>query len=55
MIENLIDRIRSLPPLPKSLGQINSICADPNSAIGDLAKVKEDISTQLFLDAIEGL
>ncbi len=41
MIENLIDRIRSLPPLPKSLGQINSICADPNSAIGDLAKVIE--------------
>jgi len=41
MIENIVERIRSLPPLPKSFGQINSICSNPNSGIGDLAKVIE--------------
>ncbi len=41
MINDITDRIRSLPPLPKSLGQINSICSNQDSGIGDLAKVIE--------------
>jgi len=41
MINDIVDKIRSLPPLPKSFGQVNSICSDPNSGIGDLAKVIE--------------
>ncbi|MFK5882620.1 MAG: HDOD domain-containing protein [Sulfurospirillum sp.] len=41
MINEISDRIRSLPPLPKSLGAINSVCANANSGIGDLAKVIE--------------
>ena len=41
MINDIVDKIRSLPPLPKSFGQVNSICSDPNSGVGDLAKVIE--------------
>ncbi len=41
MINDITDRIRSLPPLPKSLGQINSICSNQDSGIGDLAKAIE--------------
>ena len=41
MIEDIVNKIKSLPPLPKSFGQINSICLNPNSGIGDLAKVIE--------------
>ena len=41
MINDIVDKIRSLPPLPKSFGQVNSICQDPNSGVGDLAKVIE--------------
>jgi HD-like signal output (HDOD) protein len=41
MITDIVDKIRSLPPLPKSFGQVNSICSDPNSGVGNLAKVIE--------------
>ncbi len=41
MINDIVDKIRSLPPLSKSFGQVNSICSDPNSGVGDLAKVIE--------------
>ena len=41
MVNDIADRIKALPPLPKSLGDINSICSNPNSGIGDLAKVIE--------------
>ena len=41
MIEDIVDRIRSLPPLPKSFAEVNSVCSNPNSAISDLAKVIE--------------
>ncbi len=41
MIKDIVDKIRSLPPLPKSFAQVNSICSDPNSGVSDLAKVIE--------------
>lgn len=41
MLENITDRIKSLPPLPKSFTQINAICSDENGTIEDLAKVIE--------------
>ncbi len=41
MVNDIADRIKSLPPLPKSFGEINSVCSNPNSGIGDLAKVIE--------------
>ncbi len=41
MINDIVDKIRSLPPLPKSFAEVNSICSDPNSGVGDLAKVIE--------------
>jgi len=43
MKESIIKKIRSLPPLPKSVMEIQRITADPNGSIGDLIKVvKED-------------
>jgi len=43
MNENIIKKIRSLPPLPKSVLEIQRITADPDGSIGDLIKVvKED-------------
>ena len=41
MIEDIVDRIKSLPPLPKSFGEINAVCSNPNSGISDLAKIIE--------------
>ncbi|MCF6173102.1 MAG: HDOD domain-containing protein [Campylobacteraceae bacterium] len=41
MIEDIVNKIRSLPPLPKSFAEVNSVCQNPNSGIGDLAKVIE--------------
>lgn len=41
MLENITERIKTLPPLPKSFHQINSICADENGTIDKLAKVIE--------------
>lgn len=41
MIENIVERIKTLPPLPKSFNQINEICASEKSTIEQLAKVIE--------------
>ena len=43
MNENIIKKIKSLPPLPKSVMEIQKITSDPNGSIADLIKVvKED-------------
>jgi hypothetical protein len=43
MNENILKKIKSLPPLPKSVMQIQQITSDPNASIADLIKVvKED-------------
>jgi HD-like signal output (HDOD) protein len=43
MNEHILKEIKALPPLPKSIIEIQRITNDPNSSIGDLVKVvKED-------------
>ena len=43
MNEKILNQIKSLPPLPKSVLEIQRITNDPNSSIADLIKiVKED-------------
>jgi HD-like signal output (HDOD) protein len=43
MNENILKKIKSLPPLPKSVMEIQKITSDPDGSIGDLIKVvKED-------------
>ena len=43
MNESIIKKIKSLPPLPKSVMEIQRITSDPNGSIADLIKVvKED-------------
>ena len=43
MNEKIIKQIKSLPPLPKSVMEVQRITNDPNSSISDLVKViKED-------------
>jgi HD-like signal output (HDOD) protein len=41
MLESIVERIKTLPPLPKSFHEINSICSDENGTIEKLAKVIE--------------
>lgn len=41
MLENIVERIKTLPPLPKSFHEINAICSDENGTIDKLAKVIE--------------
>ncbi len=41
MTEGLINRIRSIPPLPETFIQIDAICDSPNGTISDLAQVVE--------------
>ena len=41
MLENITERIKTLPPLPKSFHEINSICGNKNGTINELAKVIE--------------
>ncbi len=41
MLENITERIKTLPPLPKSFHEINAICANENGTINQLAKVIE--------------
>jgi HD-like signal output (HDOD) protein len=41
MIDNIIELIDTLPPLPKSFHQINEICSNEKSTIEELAKVIE--------------
>lgn len=49
----LTKRIKALPPLPESVAQIQTICSDPNSGLGDLAKVvdKDPMLTANLLKA----
>jgi len=43
MNDKILNQIKSLPPLPKSVMEVQRITADPNSSIKDLVKViKED-------------
>lgn len=42
MLENIVERIKALPPLPKSFHEINAVCADENATIDKLAKVIEN-------------
>ncbi len=43
MVEEIIKKIKSLPPLPESISKVKAICDDPESEIKDLvAVVKED-------------
>jgi HD-like signal output (HDOD) protein len=41
MLENIVERIKTLPPLPKSFHEINAICSDENGTIDKLAKAIE--------------
>ena len=41
MLQEIVKRIKSLPPLPKSFQEVNAICNDPNGTIEKLAKVIE--------------
>lgn len=41
MIEAITERIKALPPLPKSFHQMNEIFHNPESSVGDLARVIE--------------
>jgi HD-like signal output (HDOD) protein len=42
MNENIIKKIKTLPPLPKSVVEIQKITSDPNGSIADLIKVVKD-------------
>ena len=42
MLEEIAERIKSLPPLPKSFHQMTLICKDPNASVNDLAHVIEE-------------
>ena len=42
MLEEIAERIKALPPLPKSFYQMSLICQDPNASISDLARVIEE-------------
>jgi len=50
---DLLTRIKSLPPLPESVIEIQRICSDPDAGIGDLAKVvnKDPMLTANLLKA----
>jgi len=42
MNDKILKQIKSLPPLPKSVLEIQRITADPNSSIADLVKIVKD-------------
>ena len=42
MLKEIAERIKALPPLPKSFHQMSLICKDPNASISDLARVIEE-------------
>jgi len=42
MLEEIAERIKALPPLPKSFQQMNLICQDPNASSSTLANVIEE-------------
>lgn len=39
MNSSIIRKIKTLPPLPKTIVKMQEVCADPESSIGDLIKV----------------
>ncbi len=41
MNEEMLKRIKSLPPMPESVSKIQAICSNPNSGIADLIAVVE--------------
>ncbi len=41
MIEELVNRIKSIPPLPKTFFEIEKICKSPDGTIAQLSKVVE--------------
>jgi len=41
MNDSLLSKIKTLPPMPETVTQIQRICADPESSVGDLIKVVE--------------
>ncbi len=41
MTESLIDRIKSVPPLPKTFIEIDMVCSDADATIADLSKIVE--------------
>jgi len=41
MLDNITERIKTLPPLPKSFHEINAICSNDNGTINQLAKIIE--------------
>jgi len=42
MESNILSHIKNLPPLPKSVIEVQKITSDPNSSIADLVKVIKD-------------
>ena len=40
-LNDIIEKVKALPPLPTSFQKINEICDDPEGSIGELAKVIE--------------
>ena len=43
MIEKIIKKIRSLPPLPESIQKVREVCSDPEGTVKDLIPViKQD-------------
>ncbi|WP_263831896.1 HDOD domain-containing protein [Sulfurospirillum oryzae] len=42
MLEEIAERIKALPPLPKSFHQMTQLCQDPNASVNDLARVIEE-------------
>lgn len=41
MNESILKKIKSLPPMPETVGKIQLICNNPNSSIGELIKIVE--------------
>jgi len=41
MKNSIIESIKSLPPLPKTIVEMQKVCADPEAAIVDLSKIVE--------------
>ncbi|MDD3323747.1 MAG: HDOD domain-containing protein [Sulfurospirillaceae bacterium] len=42
MLDEIVDRIKTLPPLPKSFHQISALCSNPNASVEQLAKIVEE-------------
>ena len=42
MLQEIAERIKALPPLPKSFHSISVVCNNPESSVHDLAKIVEE-------------